>query len=178
MPKYSINTEHNGHEWIATFDDYDGAPDSPSRSVMGKAGDEVDAIMDLLTEDWETAKIPIVVERDLPCPICHGIEGCDHAIPERQRAACDEGAIHGLKLYERATEFLQAFEQSTGYGTSCTPLHIHMARFAAQILRERGTELLNAVKGGEAKIPIVVERPDTLSEPNEGQRGDTPYVPS
>jgi len=22
----------------------------------------------------------------LPCPICHGIEGCDHAVPERARA--------------------------------------------------------------------------------------------
>lgn len=51
MPRYTINTHHNGHQWIATFDDYDGAPDSPNRSVMGKAEDEVDAIMDLLTED-------------------------------------------------------------------------------------------------------------------------------
>jgi hypothetical protein len=23
----------------------------------------------------------------LPCPICHGNEGCDHSIPERARAA-------------------------------------------------------------------------------------------
>ncbi len=23
----------------------------------------------------------------LPCPICNGIEGCDHTIPERARAA-------------------------------------------------------------------------------------------
>lgn len=21
----------------------------------------------------------------LPCPICHGIEGCDHSVPERAR---------------------------------------------------------------------------------------------
>lgn len=23
----------------------------------------------------------------LPCPICHGTEGCDHSVPERMRAA-------------------------------------------------------------------------------------------
>jgi hypothetical protein len=23
----------------------------------------------------------------LPCPICRGMEGCDHAVPERARAA-------------------------------------------------------------------------------------------
>jgi hypothetical protein len=23
----------------------------------------------------------------LPCPICHGTEGCDHTVPERMRAA-------------------------------------------------------------------------------------------
>lgn len=23
----------------------------------------------------------------LPCPICHGTEGCDHGVPERARAA-------------------------------------------------------------------------------------------
>jgi hypothetical protein len=23
----------------------------------------------------------------LPCPICKGVEGCDHTVPERQRAA-------------------------------------------------------------------------------------------
>lgn len=22
----------------------------------------------------------------LPCPICHGVEGCDHSVPERARA--------------------------------------------------------------------------------------------
>lgn len=61
MAKYTINTHHNGREWIATFDDYDGAPDSPNRSVMGKADNEVDAIMDLLTEDWAgMPKIPIL----------------------------------------------------------------------------------------------------------------------
>lgn len=23
----------------------------------------------------------------LPCPICHGTEGCDHSVPERARAS-------------------------------------------------------------------------------------------
>jgi hypothetical protein len=26
-------------------------------------------------------------ETDLPCPICNGVEGCDHTVPERARAA-------------------------------------------------------------------------------------------
>lgn len=57
MPRYTINTHHDGHQWIATLNDYDGTPfDSPNRLpnrfVMGKAGNEVDAIVDLLTEDW------------------------------------------------------------------------------------------------------------------------------
>lgn len=66
MPRYTIDTHHNGHQWVATFDDYDGAPDSLNRSVMGKADDEVDAIMDLLTEDWAEQH----QEPKLPCQLC------------------------------------------------------------------------------------------------------------
>jgi len=51
MSKYTINTQHNGYHWIATFDDYDGAPDASERErSVGRADNEIDAIMDLLTE--------------------------------------------------------------------------------------------------------------------------------
>lgn len=30
----------------------------------------------------------------LPCPICGGIEGCDHTIPERRRALGGHGEAH------------------------------------------------------------------------------------
>lgn len=51
MPQYVINTNDNSRHWVATFDDYDGAPDAtPPASLMGIADTEIDAIVDLLTE--------------------------------------------------------------------------------------------------------------------------------
>lgn len=48
--KYEINTNHNGRQWVATFNHYDGAPDATGNSsLLGIADDEVDAIVDLLT---------------------------------------------------------------------------------------------------------------------------------
>lgn len=29
----------------------------------------------------------------LPCPICHGVEGCDHVVPERMRAHIESRAL-------------------------------------------------------------------------------------
>lgn len=34
---------------------------------------------------WRLMPKPYIAEE--PCPICGGIEGCDHTLPERQRAA-------------------------------------------------------------------------------------------
>jgi hypothetical protein len=49
MPKYIINTQHNGREWIATFDSYDGTSDASNREhAMGFGQEEIDAILDLI----------------------------------------------------------------------------------------------------------------------------------
>lgn len=54
MPKYTINTQHNGHYWVATFDGYDGAPDATGPdSLMGTGDTETDAVVDLLTQELE-----------------------------------------------------------------------------------------------------------------------------
>jgi hypothetical protein len=31
----------------------------------------------------------------IPCPICHGIEGCDHTVLERARAASEKRRTDG-----------------------------------------------------------------------------------
>jgi len=37
------------HRWCATFDSYDGAPDSGNRNRMGFGSDMADAVWDLVT---------------------------------------------------------------------------------------------------------------------------------
>ena len=50
MPSYKIETQNHGPYWTATLDGYDGAPDATGPySCVGRAEDEVDAIVDLLT---------------------------------------------------------------------------------------------------------------------------------
>jgi hypothetical protein len=40
-----------------------------------------------------TATQPAQTSPYLPCPICKGVEGCDHTVPERARAAQTERAL-------------------------------------------------------------------------------------
>ena len=41
------------HRWCATFDSYDGAPDSGNRNRMGFGSDMADAVWDLVTNHIE-----------------------------------------------------------------------------------------------------------------------------
>jgi hypothetical protein len=46
-----------------------------------------------LVEAQATATQPAQTSPYLPCPICKGVEGCDHTVPERARAAQTERAL-------------------------------------------------------------------------------------
>lgn len=49
--EHTIHTRHNVY-WIATFDDYDGAPDAGRRaSMLGHGKTELAAIADLLEQE-------------------------------------------------------------------------------------------------------------------------------
>lgn len=40
----------------------------------------------------------------LPCPICGGVEGCDHSVPERARAYEREAARFRERVLEKAEQ--------------------------------------------------------------------------
>jgi hypothetical protein len=41
-----------------------------------------------LDREWNAATLEAIPGYPwLPCPICRGVEGCDHCVPERARAA-------------------------------------------------------------------------------------------
>lgn len=44
-------------------------------------------------EAIETASKTLAHYPWLPCPICHGVEGCDHVVPERMRAHIESRAL-------------------------------------------------------------------------------------
>lgn len=48
----------------------------------------------------------------LPCPICSGVEGCDHTVPERRRATSD-AHTKLMKFYavETTDALISAMEQ-------------------------------------------------------------------
>ena len=49
-----IQTEHDGHQWLATFDDYDGGMidnETMSQDAIGTGANEIDAILDLLEQE-------------------------------------------------------------------------------------------------------------------------------
>lgn len=47
---------------------------------------------------YDKARRTIVAE-NLPCPICNGVEGCDHTAPERSAAA--RASVHAVEFAER-----------------------------------------------------------------------------
>lgn len=48
----------------------------------------------------------------LPCPICNGIEGCDHTVPERARAGHMASGAELERLKRQNAELLAALDES------------------------------------------------------------------
>jgi hypothetical protein len=71
---------------------------SPQATLQDAAVSVVQAIaatkqLSNLVEAQATATQPAQTSPYLPCPICKGVEGCDHTVPERARAAQTERAL-------------------------------------------------------------------------------------
>ena len=79
-----------------------------------------------------------VLNRDLPCPICGGIEGCDHTVSERERAIVSLKTNHVRLQCARQI----ADEQANDRGLWCSPVSI-----SAEYLQQELRRLHAAIEG-------------------------------